>query len=188
MVQQLPVTASTKYILLSTLTILFYDIVTHLDDESRSTSVKVIFIFCRHLPFVIGALRIPTDLAGAELDDENVCLTLLRSSIWLCLVLMSCVEFIFLLRTYALWGCSKRVLLILIAMYLAAFTTCVTFIQRNAESPIGESCYSGGDNPKSSTALLVVFVSLISHEIGSWHLALRNSNSLFSRRGSHRTV
>ncbi|OAX34882.1 hypothetical protein K503DRAFT_412796 [Rhizopogon vinicolor AM-OR11-026] len=85
MVQQLPVTAS--YILLSALTILFYDIVTHLDDEidflvkSRSTSIKVIFIFCRYLPFVIGALRIPTDLVGAELDDKIVCLALLRSSI-----------------------------------------------------------------------------------------------------------
>ncbi|OAX34881.1 hypothetical protein K503DRAFT_412797 [Rhizopogon vinicolor AM-OR11-026] len=51
-------------------------------------------------------------------------------------------------------------------MYLAAFTTCVAFIRQNTESPIGESCYSGGDDPKSSTALLVVFVSLISHEIG----------------------
>lgn len=65
------------YILLLALTIVLYDVVTHLDEEidyivrSRFTSVKTIFILCRYLPFIIGALRM-YDVVGEDYIDANV--------------------------------------------------------------------------------------------------------------------
>lgn len=56
---------------------MIYDVVTHLDEEidyivrSRPTFVKTIFILCRYLPFIIGALRI-YEIVGEVYIDDNV--------------------------------------------------------------------------------------------------------------------
>ncbi|OJA21323.1 hypothetical protein AZE42_03883 [Rhizopogon vesiculosus] len=179
MAQGLPITVSSLtpgYILLSALAILLYDVVTHLDEEidyvtkSGSPSVKVIFILCRYLPFIIGILRVPIDVVGAGVNDDKVCLALLRSSIWLCVAQMACAEFIFLLRTYALWGCSKRVLFVLLTVYTAACVTDITSIQRYNASLTAEACY-GVAHPNAS-ALLAGFVSLVALEIGLFGITM----------------
>ncbi|KAG1727498.1 hypothetical protein EDB19DRAFT_194437 [Suillus lakei] len=179
------------YILLSALTIVVYDVVTHLDDEidylgrPRSNFVKVVFILCRYLPFIIGALRI-YDVVGQRYIDDNTCLVLLRSSIWFSFLQMACVEFIFILRAYALWGCSKRVLFYLLAAYLAVCVTDITSLQiYTGAFPVGRSnpsfyswfahchtdaCY-GQANPGASW-LLVSFVALISLEIGLFGMSM----------------
>ncbi|KAG2139248.1 hypothetical protein DEU56DRAFT_901085 [Suillus clintonianus] len=166
-----------------------YDVITHLDEEidyimrSRSIFVKAIFILCRYLPFVIGAVRI-YEVVGEGYIDDNFCLVLMRSSIWLSFLQMACVEFIFILRTYALWGCSKRVLICLLTAYLATYVTGLVSLQMYTGAlPAGrfnphfntEACY-GSENP-GALWLLVSFVALISLEIGlfvmSMHRVLR---------------
>ncbi|KAG1731076.1 uncharacterized protein EDB91DRAFT_734247 [Suillus paluster] len=175
MVESLPVFDTAGYILSSALTIVVYDVVTHLDEEidylvrSRSISIKGIFIMCRYLPIIIGAMRIPINVVGVSIDDE-MRLTSMCSSIWLSLVQMTCVEFIFLLRTYALWGCSKRVLCFLLAVYLVACVTDVTSLQRYTEYLIAEVSY-GLTNPDMSW-LLACFVGLITVEMGLFGMTM----------------
>ncbi|KAG1768770.1 hypothetical protein EV702DRAFT_715963 [Suillus placidus] len=157
------------YILSTALTIVVYDVVTHLDEEidylvrSRSNFMKALFVLCRYLPFIIGALRI-YEVVGEDHIDNNLCLVLFRSSLWFSFLQMACVEFIFTLRTYALWGCSKRVLFCLLAAYLATCVTDVTSLQIYAGALPADACY-GSANPGVSW-LLVSFVALISLEIG----------------------
>ncbi|KAG2340319.1 hypothetical protein BDR05DRAFT_1061669 [Suillus weaverae] len=173
------------YILSTALTIVVYDVGINLDEEidylvrSRSNFMKAIFVLCRYLPFIIGALRI-YEVVGEGYIDDNLCLVLTRSSIWLSFLQMACVEFIFMLRAYALWGCSKRVLFCLLVAYLATFATGIASLQiYGGALPAGRSnpsfyhpfvhghtdaCY-GSANPGTSW-LLVSFVSLISLEIG----------------------
>lgn len=163
------------YILLSALTVVIYDVVTHLDEEidyivrSRPTFVKTIFILCRYLPFIIGALRI-YEIVGEVYIDDNLCLVLLRSSIWFSFLQMACVEFIFILRTYALWGCSRRVLFCLLAAYLATCITDITSLKIYTRALYAEACY-GQANPGASW-LLVSFVALVSLEIGLFGMSM----------------
>ncbi|KAG0693807.1 hypothetical protein DFH29DRAFT_1006909 [Suillus ampliporus] len=76
MIEILPVIDTTGYILSSAITIVVYDVVTHLDEEidyimrSKSIPLKVIFILCRYLPIIIGAIRIPFWVVGASINDE----------------------------------------------------------------------------------------------------------------------
>ncbi|KAJ8581488.1 hypothetical protein M405DRAFT_868642 [Rhizopogon salebrosus TDB-379] len=169
MAQDLPITVSS-------LTPGLYDVVTHLDEEidymgrSGSPSVKVIFILCRYLPFVIGIIRIPIDVVGAGVHGDKMCVALLRSSIWLCVAQMAFVEFIFLLRTYALWACSKRILIVLLIVYTAACITDIISIKRYNASLTPEACY-GVAHPDAS-ALLTSFVSLVTLEIGLFGITM----------------
>lgn len=157
------------YILSTALTIVVYDVGINLDEEidylvrSRSNFMKAIFVLCRYLPFIIGALRI-YEVVGEGYIDDNLCLVLTRSSIWLSFLQMACVEFIFMLRAYALWGCSKRVLFCLLIAYLATFATGIASLQIYGGALPADACY-GSANPGTSW-LLVSFVSLISLEIG----------------------
>ncbi|KAG0695566.1 hypothetical protein DFH29DRAFT_264745 [Suillus ampliporus] len=171
-IESLPVIDTAGCILSSALTIVVYDVVTHLDEEidyimrSKSISVKVIFILCRYLPIIIGAIQTPFYVVGASINDE-MGLTLMFLRTWLCLVQMVCVEFIFLLRTYALWGCSKRVLFFLLTIYLALCVADVAFLQRYTEDIITEAYYG-----LTNTWLLMTFVGLITLEIGLFGMAM----------------
>ncbi|KAG2152599.1 uncharacterized protein EDB93DRAFT_1137505 [Suillus bovinus] len=163
------------YILLSALTIVVYDVITHLDEEidyivrSRSTFVKTIFILCRYLPFVIGASRI-FNVVGEDYIDDDLCLVLCRISVWVSFLQMVCVEVIFSLRTYALWGCSKRVLFCLLAADLVKCVTCITSLQMYIGAFPADACY-GQANPGVSW-LLTNFVTLISLEIGLFGMSM----------------
>ncbi|KAG0693809.1 hypothetical protein DFH29DRAFT_1006911 [Suillus ampliporus] len=96
-IESLPVINTAGCILSSALTIVVYDVVTHLDEEidyimrSKSISIKVIFILCRYLPIITGAIRIPFWVVGASINDE-MWLTLIFSGSWLSVVQMVCGE------------------------------------------------------------------------------------------------
>ncbi|KAG1890504.1 uncharacterized protein F5891DRAFT_124570 [Suillus fuscotomentosus] len=176
------------YILLLALTIVLYDVVTHLDEEidyivrSRFTSVKTIFILCRYLPFVIGALRM-YDVVGEDYIDANLCLVLCRTSIWISFLQMACVEFLFILRAYALWGCSKRVLFYLLAAYLTTCVIGISSLQIYTGALPADACY-GPANPGASW-LLTSFAALISLEIGLFGMSIAEQYRVFrSQRGS----
>lgn len=83
---------------------------------------------------------------------------------------MACVEFIFILRTYALWGCSKRVLFYLLAAYLTTCVIGISSLQIYAEALPADACY-GPANPGASW-LLTSFVALISLEIGLFGMSM----------------
>ncbi|OAX32386.1 hypothetical protein K503DRAFT_787231 [Rhizopogon vinicolor AM-OR11-026] len=124
MAQGLPITVSN-------LTPGLYDVVTHLDEEidyvtkSGSPSVKVIFILCRYLPFIIGILRVPSktsrflrkedslsystsvDVVGAGINDDKHLYVRsttggsnLTSTTGLCVAQMACAEYITSIQRY----------------------------------------------------------------------------------------
>ncbi|KAG1841562.1 hypothetical protein DFJ58DRAFT_73326 [Suillus subalutaceus] len=104
-------------------TIVVYDFVTNLGDElnyllsSRMTLAKGLFLGCRYTPFVICALHARMDLS----PSVEGCPGLVESNILLLGIVLLCAECVFILRTYALWNCDRRVRIALLVSYLGFF-------------------------------------------------------------------
>ncbi|KAG1854558.1 hypothetical protein F4604DRAFT_1259910 [Suillus subluteus] len=126
-------------------TSVLYDFVTNLGDEldyllgSRMTLAKGLFLGCRYTTFAICAIHARMVLS----PSVEGCPGFTESNILLLGIVLLCAECkgytlsnnitdvgihlgIFVLRTYALWNCDRRVRIALLILYLALF--CATII------------------------------------------------------------
>ncbi|KAG1807841.1 uncharacterized protein BJ212DRAFT_728278 [Suillus subaureus] len=81
------------------------------------TLTKGLFLGCRYTPFVICALHTRLLLS----PSIEGCPGLAESSILFLGIVLLCAECVFVLRTYALWNCDRRVRIALFVLYLAFF-------------------------------------------------------------------
>ncbi|KAH7924143.1 hypothetical protein BV22DRAFT_530194 [Leucogyrophana mollusca] len=147
-----------NYLLVSFVTLLAFDYIINLEHEvaylfnAKLSISKCIYLVCRYVPLVLSGVQWPLSLASNI--DMNACSTLFQITTWLTLIILSCVECIFLLRTYALWSCSKRVLIVLLSSLAAAVIPVITVLAVYQSSifdlfsqppiPFISSCYQQG--------------------------------------------
>ncbi|KAG1790200.1 uncharacterized protein HD556DRAFT_1393246 [Suillus plorans] len=158
-----------NYAYVSTTVIWVYDYIITFDDElaylRKSTwgKVKILYLMCRYLPFVLLAADTYQVLQPAL--PLSQCQTYFQINSWLEGITLVAAEWMFILRTYAIWGRSKRILIILLGSFFAilipviyiltSFGNSVTI----SEPPIPNitSCY----NVEESRIIVVAYVLLV---------------------------
>ncbi|KAH7904170.1 hypothetical protein BJ138DRAFT_1184198 [Hygrophoropsis aurantiaca] len=84
--------------------------------SGKFSITKCLYLACRYLPIALAGVQWPTNFASnINMDD---CAVLLSLNLWLTVTILCCSEGIFLCRVYALWGCSKRILMILLSSFM----------------------------------------------------------------------
>ncbi|KAG2142977.1 hypothetical protein DEU56DRAFT_792787 [Suillus clintonianus] len=159
-----------SYLCVSMATLWIYDYVCSLHGEwafllqSRWSKAKCLYILARNVPFVI--LTIDLYLYFTPNENPDKCLMLI--SIYSCFSCISvfCSEYIFVLRTYALWNNNKYVLAatictsiaFLVASIYIAFTTVDASQVMTSTIPGITGCYRISRSFKLSTPFLLLFV------------------------------
>ncbi|KAG2359836.1 hypothetical protein BDR07DRAFT_188213 [Suillus spraguei] len=146
-----------------------YDLVTNLADEldyllrSRMTLAKGLFLGCRYTPFVICALHIRMTLS----PDVEACPWLAEINMLFLVIILLCAEYIFVIRTYALWNCDRRVRIALLVMYLIFFCgTVILVVEYGLQLKMANftpSCYSS--TPISAHFIILPYIVLLLLEI-----------------------
>ncbi|KAG1777918.1 hypothetical protein EV702DRAFT_1268047 [Suillus placidus] len=150
---------------------LVYDFVTNLGDEldyllsSRMTLAKGLFLGCRYIPFVICAMHVRIAL---PLSVE-ACPGLVESNILFLGILLLCAECIFVLRTYALWNCDRRVRIALLVLYLALLCGVIVLVLacglRANTTNFTPGCYSHSSLPIDFFLVPYILLLLLEIEI-----------------------
>ncbi|KAG2145653.1 hypothetical protein BD769DRAFT_1416927 [Suillus cothurnatus] len=158
-----------NYVFIVLVTSVVYDFVTNLDDEldyllgSRMTLAKGLFLGSRYTPFAICALHARLLLS----PSIEGCPGLTESNILLLGILLLCAECIFVLRTYALWNCDRRVRIALLVLYLALFCGMVILVLecglKLKTTEFTPGCYSPSSIP--TNLILAPYILLLLLEI-----------------------
>ncbi|KAG1873949.1 hypothetical protein F4604DRAFT_761960 [Suillus subluteus] len=145
-----------------------YDYICSLHEEwtfllrSRWTKVKALYITARYVPFLI--ITVNLYLAVAPNENTNKCWILIDIIACLNLTSLTCSEWFFVLRTYALWN-KNRILLVAMLSTLFAimvscfiinrFTTVVTSYLAASTIP---GCHRGTGNFSFFVPFILMFV------------------------------
>ncbi|KAF8516403.1 hypothetical protein JB92DRAFT_2910918 [Gautieria morchelliformis] len=129
----------TEYTLVACATLLAYEYFLTLDREvfyvwgSSWSFGKIIFFWNRYSPVVDTVLAIYT-LAGAK--DPHICPPLATATAWAFVSGMFVTEIILAMRTYAIWGARRSILVFLVVFTLAVFASASVLTQRFLDSLI----------------------------------------------------
>ncbi|KAG1779231.1 hypothetical protein EV702DRAFT_1044154 [Suillus placidus] len=134
--------------------------------RSRWGTVKLLYLACRYLPFVLLATDTYQVLQPAL--PLSQCEPYVKMNSWLQGITFAAAECVFILRTYAIWGRSRMILIILMCSCAANFIPVVYIITvyNNSitifEPPIPNitSCY----NVSESRIIVAAFVLLVVFE------------------------
>ncbi|KAH7908201.1 hypothetical protein BJ138DRAFT_389267 [Hygrophoropsis aurantiaca] len=113
-------------VLVSAVALYLFDYALNLDVEvayvltSKFSITQCLYFACRYLPIVLTGVQWPASLVSNINADD--CPMLFLINVWLSIVVFCCSGGIFLCRAYALWGCSKRILMILLFSFMVALT------------------------------------------------------------------
>ncbi|KAG2142463.1 hypothetical protein DEU56DRAFT_900494 [Suillus clintonianus] len=158
-----------NYAYVSATVIWVYDYIIKFDDElaylrkSRWGAVKMLYLVCRYLPFVLLATDTYQVLQPAL--PLSLCETYFVMNSWLEGITLVTAESMFISRTYAIWGRSRRILIILTCSAVAIMIP-VGYLMTNfgnsteiTEPPIPNitSCYNVG----GSRIIVVAYVLLV---------------------------
>ncbi|KAH8113071.1 hypothetical protein DFH11DRAFT_1602889 [Phellopilus nigrolimitatus] len=130
---------------------------------SRWSSVKVLYILNRYLPFVDTFLSLHL-LTGTNTDQE--CLFGFKAVTWLIVVGIIIAEIILMFRTYALWGRRPIILGILVSLGLAVYIPAIVIAQLEVETFAYAAVPTGGcaKTKDTSPIIFVAFLLLIINE------------------------
>ncbi|KAG1835768.1 hypothetical protein DFJ58DRAFT_750060 [Suillus subalutaceus] len=150
-----------------------YDYACSLQEEltfllrSRWTMVKSLYIITRHVPFLL--LLNDMYLYFTPNENPNKCQTVI--SIYSCLSIISvaCSEFIFVLRTYALWNNNRIILRVMLSAFFAVVVACVVLDLTTADAshvtisaiPGIQGCYRS-----SAVQVSIMFILLLAFQLG----------------------
>jgi len=116
----------------SILAISIFDLAINLDVEIeylqnlRFGISKVFFVLCRILPLSLCSLRVAEDLTAPS-KMTQLCPFFVQAFNWNSVAILACAEYIFLLRTCALWADDKKVVYVLRTGFLVSFLGAFTF-------------------------------------------------------------
>ncbi|KAG2064302.1 hypothetical protein BDR04DRAFT_279997 [Suillus decipiens] len=158
-----------NYAYVSTTVIWVYDYIITFHDElafiqkSRWGKVKILYLLCRYLPFVLLAADTYQVLQPAL--PLSLCQTYFEINSWLEGITLVAAECMFILRTYAIWGRSRRILIILLGCFFAILIPVVYILitfgnsVTTSEPPIPNitSCYNVGE----SRIIVAAYVLLV---------------------------
>ncbi|KAF9465496.1 hypothetical protein BDZ94DRAFT_1253950 [Collybia nuda] len=163
---------SVDYLNVASLVIFIFDYFQTLDLEidyvwkSKGFTGKALFFLNRYPPFVDVPLTVYYYLNGGV--SSRTCSILDSVTIWMTSFGIAMSEVILLLRTYALWGRNRIILVILttllVGIYITVIVILTIFIRSvkygNPPLPIISGCY----DVEGSDILFVVFVLLLLNE------------------------
>ncbi|KAG1854109.1 hypothetical protein C8R48DRAFT_722321 [Suillus tomentosus] len=132
--------------------------------QSRWTKVKGLYVIARYLPFLV--LVTYQYRVGLTPNDPNKC-RMVNNIIYFCLSVISvaCSEFLFLLRTYALWNNNGIVLAAMLSAFFVVavasiivdvVTVEVSHVAMNAVQGI-RSCYETSSGVQAGTMFVLLF-------------------------------
>ncbi|KAG2145182.1 hypothetical protein DEU56DRAFT_789206 [Suillus clintonianus] len=114
-----------SYVFLATMVVLVYDFVIHVDHEiaywesQKASLTTVSYGLCQALSLTACCVRIPIVFIPTMKKLSNMeCTIIDQIDLWILVMVLVCVECIFLIRTYALWGQTRRILYVLAGSYL----------------------------------------------------------------------
>ncbi|KAG2156741.1 uncharacterized protein EDB93DRAFT_865412 [Suillus bovinus] len=122
--------------------------------KSRWGKVKILYLVCRYLPFWLLAVA-----------TKQQCQTYFQINSWLEGITLIAAEWMFILRTYAIWGRSKRILIILLSSFVAILIPVIYILTSFGNSviiskppiPNITSCYNVGE----SCIIVAAYVLLV---------------------------
>ncbi|KAH7930236.1 hypothetical protein BV22DRAFT_1055566 [Leucogyrophana mollusca] len=186
---------NTKNIEVSIATIWVYDYIITLADEitfisnSKWRKVKMLYILCRYLPFLLIGLNTYQVLQPeVELD---MCQTYDELNSWLEGVILVSSECMFILRTYAIWERNRRILTVLLCSFFAILIP-VVYVMINYDSstvvtsppvPNISSCYNAGQSHVIVVAYILLVVAELEILLFTLYRAIRHFRH--PRGGSH---
>jgi hypothetical protein len=159
-----------NYAYVSTTVIWVYDYIITFDDElafiqkSKWGKVKMLYLLCRYLPFVLLATDTYQVLQPAL--PLSLCQTYFDINSWLEGITLVAAECMFILRTYAIWGRNRRILITLLCSFavilipviyiLFSFGNSITI----SDPPIPNitSCYNVGESRIVIAAYILLVV------------------------------
>ncbi|KAG0707903.1 hypothetical protein DFH29DRAFT_558556 [Suillus ampliporus] len=105
--------------------VLVYDFLIHLDYEidywasQKASLTKASYVLCRALSLIACGVRIPiVFIPTMQKLDNTGCAIIDQIDLWILVMVLVFVECIFIIRTYALWGQTRRILYVLAGSYL----------------------------------------------------------------------
>ncbi|OCH87889.1 hypothetical protein OBBRIDRAFT_128728 [Obba rivulosa] len=123
-----------EYVFVASLAAAIYDYFLTMGDEvslvwpSRWSLMKVLFLLNRYLVFVDTAIAVQTSInLFSNLEECDA-----EHRVFICIYVMGIgiVELIIGIRTYAVWRCSKRILCLLVTVYLSGFAGVLFLLNR----------------------------------------------------------
>ncbi|THV04355.1 hypothetical protein K435DRAFT_202205 [Dendrothele bispora CBS 962.96] len=176
---------SVSYVKVSCLALLIYDIVIKLDSEFQHiwsanwTYIKILYLFTRYLPLIDTSItfRIWINVDGQSCNVFETVVTILAA------LGIGVAEIILMARTYALYNCSKKILIVFISLWLV-FAAVVAWSVSTWSSPRipaggGIQCNFGS----SSSSGLGNYLTLMVSETLVVLLTIWRAVSLFYRDG-----
>ncbi|KAG0704962.1 hypothetical protein DFH29DRAFT_325774 [Suillus ampliporus] len=182
-----------NYAYVSTTVIWVYDYIITFSDElafirnSNWGAVKLLYLLCRYLPFVL--LGTDTYQVLQPALPLSLCETYFGMNSWLEGFTLVAAECMFILRTYAIWGRNRRVLTILMSSFVAILIPVVYIIISFgnsitiSEPPIPNitSCYNVGE----SRIIVVAYLLLVVAEFEILFFTLYRSIQHYKNAGGH---
>ncbi|KAH7930325.1 hypothetical protein BV22DRAFT_73230 [Leucogyrophana mollusca] len=156
----------------SIFTLWTFDYIINLEDEvsylfgAKLSISKCTYLVCRYTPFILLGVQWPLTLVSGL--SMKTCPVLFQIHAWLILVILFAVECVFLLRTYALWGCNKRIFVVLLSGLVITLVSAVAVLETYQVSiddlfseppvPVVGSCYKSELPPSTSLCFILLLV------------------------------
>ncbi|THH09951.1 hypothetical protein EW145_g1647 [Phellinidium pouzarii] len=149
---------------------------------SRWNLGKILFFLNRYLPFADTFLSLHLLLGNGNTDQE--CLLGFRAVTWLIVIGLIISEMILTMRTYAMWGSTRFILIILTVLGLGLFIPAIVITQIEVSSFVYESQFTGCSKTKNSSPIIfVAFLLLI-----IWETSIVTMTMLVVRRDHLLTI
>ncbi|KAG0703663.1 hypothetical protein DFH29DRAFT_874318 [Suillus ampliporus] len=155
-----------------------YDFALTFDEEvefmlnARWKIATLLYVICRYLPFamvVIDVFRIVQPGLSVK-----TCINCFVLNGYVGVIVLCCVEPLFILRLWAFLGCRRRTLIIALCNYVVGLLLLVDLVVNHdvivvLQSPIPQiaSCYSNRDG----RILIITYMLLIIGELGGFHVS-----------------
>ncbi|KAG1738728.1 hypothetical protein EDB19DRAFT_880450 [Suillus lakei] len=173
-----------SYVFLATMVVLVYDFVIHLDYEivywaSQKMSLPTAsYGLCQALSLTACCVRIPiVFIPTMEKLNKMECTILDQVDLWILVMVLVCVECIFIIRTYALWGQTRRILYVLAGSYLVILAGAFSCL---ALYSVAISKFGGCELPTDSQQPLVAgYILLVVLEIEVLVLSVYRATKLY---------
>ncbi|KAG2342046.1 hypothetical protein BDR05DRAFT_964726 [Suillus weaverae] len=169
------------YLYMSMATFWTYDYACSVHEEwkflyrSRWTKVKVLYVITRYVPFFLIVLGLCGDLTTNDPESPNKCGTMISIYSGFFQMSITCSEFFFILRTYALWNNNKIILVAMLSTLLAVVLSSIgSRFTNTASAHVTTSAIPGitGCYWSSLNVQFLSFVLLFVFQLGLFSLTL----------------
>ncbi|KAF9232214.1 hypothetical protein BU15DRAFT_81506 [Melanogaster broomeanus] len=136
--------------------------------KSRWNTVKVLYLVCRYLPFLLVATNTSRFLQPGL--SQKACESYFQFNSFASAIVIICAELMFLVRTYALWDRTRPALAIILVNFLALFIpiTVIVVLCNSAPTIVPVPGITSCATASQSHVMVWAYVLLVIGETGSY--------------------